>query len=254
MYGEERRQSMAELIGTAGRVSVNELAEKFGVTTETVRRDLSSLERAGLVRRVHGGVVRASALSVLELAVSDRDRRSTQEKDRIAAAAVELLPEGGCVVLDAGTTTVRLASSIPEDLGLTVVTHAVPVAARLAGRSGVELHLLPGWVRATTQAAVGEDTVEALRRLRTDVAFVGTNGISAAHGLSTPDASEAAVKRAIVAGARQVVVLADAEKFGEEHVMQFAELRDVDVVVTDSRVVPAQVRRLEEAGVTVLTV
>ena len=201
---------------------------------------------------VHGGVVRTSALSVLELAVTDRDHRSMAEKDRIAAAAVDLLPEGGCVVLDAGTTTARLAGSIPDDLRLTVVTHAVPLASRLAGRAAMELHLLPGRVRATTHAAVGEETVEALRRFRTDVAFVGTNGISAEHGLTTPDASEAAVKRAIVAGARQVVVLADAEKLEQEHLMRFADLRDVDVLVTDARVSSAKVRPLEKAGIKVI--
>jgi DeoR family fructose operon transcriptional repressor len=252
MYGEERRQAIAALVGTAGRVSVNELAHRYGVTTETVRRDLSSLERSGLVRRVHGGVVRTSALSALELAVTDRDRRSAHEKDDIAAAALDLLPEGGCVVLDAGTTTARLAGMIPEDLRLVVVTHAVPIAARLAGRPSVELHLLPGNVRATTHAAVGEDTVEALRRYRADVAFLGTNGISAEHGLTTPDTAEAAVKRAIVAGARQVVVLADAEKLGQEQTMRFADLRDVDVLVTDARATGEQIAPLEDAGVKVI--
>jgi DeoR family transcriptional regulator, fructose operon transcriptional repressor len=254
MYAEERQQAIAELVATTGRVSVNELAERFGVTTETVRRDLSALERGGLVRRVHGGVVQGSALSVLELAVTDRDRHNAEEKDRIAKAALELLPEVGAVVLDAGTTTARLANAMPSDLRLTVVTHAVPIAARLATRPSVDLHLLPGRVRPTTQAAVGEDTVEALRRLRVDVAFLGTNGITTDHGFSTPDSSEAAVKRAIVASARRVVVLADADKFGHEHVTRFAELSQVDLVVTDGRVTDAQVRALEQAGPKVVAV
>ena len=254
MYAEERQQAIAELVATAGRVSVNELAERFGVTTETVRRDLSALERAGLVRRVHGGVVQGSALSVLELAVTDRDRRNAEEKDRIARAALDLLPDGGSVVLDAGTTTARLANGIPSDLRLTVITHAVPIAARLVARPSVELHLLPGRVRTTTQAAVGEDTVEALSRLRVDVAFLGTNGITPDHGFSTPDASEAAVKRAIVGSARQVVVLADADKFDQDHVVRFAELSRVDVVVTDRRATDDQVRTLEQAGPKVVVV
>jgi DeoR family fructose operon transcriptional repressor len=254
MYAEERQQAIAELVATAGRVSVNELAERFGVTTETVRRDLSALERAGLVRRVHGGVVQGSALSVLELAVTDRDRRNAEEKDRIARAALDLLPDAGSVVVDAGTTTARLANTVPSDLRLTVFTHAVPIAARLVARSSVELHLLPGRVRTTTQAAVGEDTVDALRRLRVDVAFLGTNGITPEHGFSTPDASEAAVKRAIVACARQVVVLADADKFGQDHVVRFADLAQVDVVVTDQRATDAQIRALEQAGPKVVVV
>jgi DeoR family fructose operon transcriptional repressor len=253
MYAEERHQAIAELVASSGRLSVSELAERFGVTTETVRRDLSTLERAGLVRRVHGGVVQASALSALEPAVTDREGRSAPEKDHIAAAALELVPDGGCVILDAGTTTARLAGRLPGDLRLTVATHSVPIAARLAARSSVELLMLPGRVRRTTQAAVGVDTVAALRRLRADVAFLGTNGISATHGLSTPDVSEAAVKRAIVASARTVVLVADADKFGEEHLVRFAELAEIDVLVTDRRVREADVALMEQAGVKVVT-
>src|SRR5690242_21958798 len=94
MYAEERQQAIAGLVAAAGRLSVIELAEKYAVTTETIRRDLSMLERAGLVRRVHGGAVPAHALSVLETAVSDRDRASVAEKDRIAQAALDLVQIG----------------------------------------------------------------------------------------------------------------------------------------------------------------
>jgi DeoR family transcriptional regulator, fructose operon transcriptional repressor len=134
VYAEERQQAMATTIAARGRVSVNSLADEYAVTTETVRRDLTALERAGIVRRVHGGAVPASALAALETGVSDRDHSRTAEKDRIAQAAVALLPPtGGSIVLDAGTTTARLAALLPRDQRLTVFTHAVPVAARLAG-------------------------------------------------------------------------------------------------------------------------
>jgi DeoR family transcriptional regulator, fructose operon transcriptional repressor len=252
MYAEERQQAIAGLVARSGRLSVTELAQRYAVTTETVRRDLSALERAGLVRRVHGGVVAADALSLLELAVSDRDRSSAEEKDKIAAAALDLVPEHGAVTIDAGTTTARLAALIPTDQQLEVITHSVPIAARLAGHPMVTLQLLPGRVRSTTQAAVGEDTVAALTRLRTDVAFLGTNGISADHGFSTPDHSEAAVKRAIVAGTQRVVMLADADKLGQEHLVRFADLADIDVLVTDSRATPQQLAPLRDAGIEVL--
>jgi DeoR family fructose operon transcriptional repressor len=233
VYAEERQQAIAALLGQRGRLSVNELADRFDVTTETVRRDLSVLERAGVVRRVHGGAIPASS-SVLEIAVNERDRAHSEQKDKIAAAALGLLPPpGGSLILDAGTTTARLAALIPPDHPLTVFTNAVPIAGRLAGLTGVELHLLPGRVRSTTQAAVGEETVAALNLLRTDAAFVGTNGLSVGHGLSTPDASEAAVKRAMVRSASHVVVLADSSKIGNENTVRFAELTDIDVVVTD---------------------
>ena len=156
------------------------------------------------------------------------------------------------MLLDAGTTTARLALMLPRDLHLTVVTNAVPIAARLAGSPSVNLHLLPGRVRSTTHAAVGEDTVEALSRLRADVAFIGTNGLSVDHGLSTPDHTEAAAKRAIVASAHKVVVLVDSSKIGREHTVRFAELADVDVVVTDSGADPADLAELRSHGLEVV--
>jgi DeoR family fructose operon transcriptional repressor len=253
VYAEERQQAIADLVAARGRLSVNALAEEYAVTTETVRRDLSALERAGVVRRVHGGAVPTAALTAFETAVGDRDLAHSDEKDRIARRATEHLPaSGGSIVLDAGTTTARLALLVPRDLRLTVVTNAVPIAARLAGSRQLDLHLLPGRVRATTHAAVGEDTVEALGRLRVDVAFLGTNGLTAAHGLTTPDHAEAATKRAIVACAERVVVLMDSSKIGHEHTVRFARLAEIDVVVTDSGADPADVRALEQRGVEVV--
>jgi DeoR family transcriptional regulator, fructose operon transcriptional repressor len=253
LYAEERRQAMADLITQRGRLSVNELAEAYTVTTETVRRDLSALEQAGLVRRVHGGAVPADALSLLETAVTDRDLAHADEKDRIARAALAHLPAaGGSVLLDAGTTTSRLAGHLPHDLRLTLLTNAVPIAARLAGVSGVDLHLLPGRVRRTTHAAVGEETVAALGLLRPDVVFVGTNGISLGHGLSTPDHSEAAAKRAMVAAGLRVVALADSSKIGREHTVRFAELGDIDVLVTDDGIAAEDRKAFEDFGVEVV--
>lgn len=253
MYAEERQQAIAHLVSERGRVSVAEIAERFDVTTETVRRDLSSLERMGLVRRVHGGAVPAHSLAVIESALGERDQANTAQKDLIAKAALDQLPPAGATVLmDAGSTTNRLASMLPRDHRLTVVTHAVPVAARLAGLPHLELHLLPGRVRTTTQAAVGSETVTALSRLRVDVAFLGTNGITVDHGLSTPDHDEAAVKRAMVAAARRVVCLADSSKVGTEAPIRFAALEEVDVLVTDAGTSDDDRVAFEDAGVEVV--
>jgi len=253
LYAEERQQAMARLVADRGRLSVAVLAAEFDVTTETVRRDLSALERMGVVRRVHGGAVPVSSLAVIESGLVERDRANTDEKDRIARAAVDLLPPpGSTILLDAGSTTNRLASVLPRDHRLTVVTHAVPVAARLADNPQVELHLLPGRVRPTTHAAVGPETVTALANLRVDVVFLGTNGITADHGLTTPDWDEAATKRAMVATGRRVVVLADASKVGTESSQRFASLDEVDVLVTDDAASGPELDRLEQAGLEVV--
>lgn len=253
MYAEERQQAMAELIGQQGRLSVNRLADRFSVTTETVRRDLSALERIGLVTRVHGGAVPAGSLSVMESGLGERDRANTAAKDAIAAAAVALLPPpDSTVIIDAGSTTARLAAALPRDHRLCVITHAVPVAARLAGLPHIELHLLPGRVRPTTHAAVGPDTVTALGNLRADVAFVATNGITTDFGLSTPDRAEAATKRAIVAAARRTVVLADSSKLGVEATHRFATLAQLDTLVTDSGLDRRDRKALAAAGLQVV--
>ena len=249
MYAEERQQAMAQLVSEHGRLSVAAIAERFDVTTETVRRDLSVLERMGLVRRVHGGAVPTSSLAVIESGLGERDQANTAQKELVAKAALEQLPPpGGTVLLDAGSTTGRFASRLPRDHRLTVITHAVPIAARLAAYPQIELHLLPGRVRTTTQAAVGADTVTALHHLRVDVAFLGTNGITVEHGLSTPDHDEAAAKRAMVGAARRVVCLTDASKVGTEAAIRFAALDEVDVIVTDSGIDDESRKAFEAAG------
>jgi len=253
VYAAERQHAIVDLIKRRGRMSVSDLSQQFSVTTETVRRDLSSLENLRLVRRVHGGAIAADAITVIEAGLSDRDLSHPEEKDRIAAAAVEQLPTGDATVLmDAGSTTVRLSELFPLDRRLTVVTHSVTIALRLAAQPGLEVHMLPGRVRRTTLAAVGTETVAALEQIRADVAFIGTNGISVRHGLSTPDRTEAAVKSALIASAHRVVVLADSSKIGVERTVRFATLADVDTLVTDDGITKADRTALEAAGVEVV--
>lgn len=253
MYAEERQQAMAQLITAERRVSVARLAADFRVTTETVRRDLSALERLGLVRRVHGGAVPASALSPIESGLSERDLANTGPKEQIAAAALAFLPPpGSTILLDAGSTTSRLVAALPHDHPLTVITHSVPLAARLVASAHLDLVLLPGRVRPTTQAAVGADTVAALADLRVDVTFIGANGLSADFGLSTPDPDEAATKRALVAAGRRTVALVDSSKLGVESTHRFARLADIDVLVTDAGIDATDRSELESTGLEVV--
>ncbi len=253
MYAAERQQAMTQLVREHGRMSVVELAQRYDVTTETVRRDLSILEDRHLIRRVHGGAVSAEALTLIEAGLPDRDVARIEQKQRIAAAALDLLPHAdSTVIIDAGSTTIRLSRLLPPTLRITVVTHAVPIAAQLAGQPQVELHLLPGRVRRHTHAAVGPETIEALGRVRADIAFLGTNGITVDHGFSTPDRTEASVKQAIVTQARRVVVLADSSKVGIERTMKFAELSDVDTLVTDREISANDRRRFEATGLEVV--
>lgn len=249
MYAAERQQAIADLVARTGRVAVVDLSAEFEVTTETVRRDLSNLERAGQLRRVHGGAVSTESVTFLEAGLSDRDQLNIEAKDAIAEAAAALIPSGeSTILLDAGSTTARVAERLPRDRRLTVFTHSVPIATRLAGLPHIDLHLLPGHVRRTTLAAVGVETVAAVEALRVDLAFVGTNGLTVGHGLSTPDQTEAAVKSAMVRRAGRVVVTTDASKIGVERTVRFATIDEVDVVVCDDALDAQDRRRLSNAG------
>ncbi|HEV8650826.1 MAG TPA: DeoR/GlpR family DNA-binding transcription regulator [Actinomycetes bacterium] len=251
MYAEQRQQRIVELARSAGRVDVAALVAEFEVTAETVRRDLTALERHGVLRRVHGGAIPVERLG-FEPGLAARDAVMTEEKERIAKAALAELPTEGSVLLDAGTTTARLAELLPGDRDLTVVTNGLPIALTLSVRPGLTLRLLGGRVRGRTLAVVDDWAQRDLREIYVDVAFVGTNGISLKRGLTTPDPAEAAVKRAMIAAARRVVVLADHTKVGSDHFARFGNLEDVDLLVTDSGLGAAQVARLETAGLEVV--
>lgn len=237
MYPEERQQAIAAQVIAHGRASVAELAQTYDVTTETVRRDLAVLDRAGVLRRVHGGAVPVRALHLVEPSFEAREATRSAHKQSVARAAAEFFPQSGAAVLfDAGTTTARLAALLPKDRDLLVVTNSVPIAARLAGLGSVSLQLLGGRVRGPTQACVGDQAVATLAALRVDVAFIGANGITARHGVSTPDPDEAAVKRAMVGCANFVVVVADSSKIGQEEFVSFAPIQSLDVLVTDAQI------------------
>jgi DeoR family fructose operon transcriptional repressor len=251
IFAEQRQQRIAEQARLAGRVDVAALAAELEVTAETVRRDLTALERQGVLRRVHGGAIPFERLG-FEPGLAARDTVRRAEKERIAKAALAELPVEGSVLIDAGTTTARLTEALPANRELTVVTNALPIALTLSVRPGLTVLMVGGRVRGRTQAAVDDWALRALGDTYVDVAFVGTNGISIDRGLTTPDPGEAAVKRAMLAAARRVVVLADHTKVGATHFARFGGLTDVDMLITDSGLDADVAARLEAAGPTVV--
>jgi DeoR family fructose operon transcriptional repressor len=251
MYAEERQQEIVQRARSQGRVDVAALAEELNVTAETIRRDLTTLERAAVLRRVHGGAIPIERLG-FEPALATRDSAMIDEKERIAKAALAELPAEGAVILDAGTTTARLAAAIPADRELTVVVNSPVLATTLGTRPNLNVLLLGGRVRGKTLATVDDWALRPLADLYVDVAFLGTNGCSAERGLTTPDPAEAAVKRAMLAAARRAVVLADHTKIGNDYLARFGSLADLDVLITDSGLNDELHADVEAAGVRVV--
>ncbi|PVU83941.1 D-beta-D-heptose 1-phosphate adenosyltransferase [Cellulomonas sp. WB94] len=251
MYATERHQEILRRARAEGRVEVKQIAEDLDVTPETVRRDLTALERLGVLRRVHGGAIPVERLGI-EPAVDERETRLAGQKERIAKVALDELPDGGSIIIDAGTTTVRIAQMLPLDRELMVVTHSLPVANLLISKPNVTLYLLGGVVRPRTLAAVGDWTRSNLADVFVDVAFIGTNGITATRGLTTPDLGEAAVKRALISAARRTVVLADHTKFGREDFAHVCDLEAIDTVISDTGLADEMADEIEDAGPTVV--
>lgn len=259
MYAMERHEHILTALGRSGRVSVADLADRLHVTPETIRRDLDALERAGHVRRVHGGAVSASRASIAETTVLERSGRATAAKRAIAREALALVPPTftGSILIDAGTTTGALADALaawqpaPGIAPLTVYTNSVPIAATLHGNANLVVRIIGGTVRGITSAAVGPAAIAQLAEIRPDIAFLGANGVSAEFGLSTPDELEADVKRVMVDRARLAVVLVDASKHDDEALQRFSALDEVDVLITDAPPTGPLAAALDEAEVEV---
>ncbi|WP_258933890.1 DeoR/GlpR family DNA-binding transcription regulator [Nesterenkonia pannonica] len=254
LLAAERHSRVRTLLLQDGSVSVQQLADTFAVTRETIRRDLDQLEQEGALRRIHGGAVPAASASRTEEPLQARQagRRRAEAPHRPCGNVLSSPSDGGSMLIDAGTTTEALAALLTDPLEKSasdseqrrcLITNAVPIALMLSSSADVDVEMLGGSVRGITGAAVGVQTTAALRRRRADVVFLGTNGVDAGFGLSTPDTQEAAVKTELLAAGRQRVVLADSSKLGRSSLVQFAQLDDIDVLITDAPPLPFSLRR-----------
>jgi DeoR family transcriptional regulator, fructose operon transcriptional repressor len=247
----DRQRAIYMLALREGSVDVADLARRYGVTTETIRRDLSDMQGRQLLRRVHGGAVPVERMNH-EPAVDARDTVNADEKLRIGSLAVSQVPERGSVIIDSGTTGQRLAQVFPVERDVHVVTNSLTTALTLARRGLRDLTVLGGGVRPQRLAMVDETTTSELEHMAIDVLFFSCDGLSFQHGLTTPYREEHTVKRAMMKRANRVVALVDQSKFGNVQMFGFAGFDEIDVLVTDSRVDPEAVEFLKSHEIDVL--
>lgn len=254
-YPPERQRAIADflLAQEDRRATVTQISEHLEVTTETVRRDLDTLERRGLLRRVRGGAQLLDAVP-FEVALAARHAEQHEDKRRIAARLAEELPHDGVLVLDSGSLTLFAAQAVPRDAVLTVVTNNLPAARHLADHPGVQVITLPGMVRGLTSAAVDAWTSRRLQSLTVDVAVVGVNGMTAAQGLTTTNPEEASAKRAMLLSARRRIVPVISGKLGRNSFCSFAAVSELDLVLTDAAAPDPIIAELSAAGPEVVVV
>ncbi|UXH79002.1 DeoR/GlpR family DNA-binding transcription regulator [Roseateles amylovorans] len=247
MWSQERHDRILLLLKERRRLTTEMAARELGVSRETVRRDLIELAQTGKLSRVHGGAVPAHVPE--EPSYAERTQSRLRQKQAIARLAATLLRPGMSCFIDAGSTTHALAQVLAQAGGLKVITNSVGVAQALASRRAHELVLLGGEYASDVSATFGEFTVAEIARHRVDVALLSPTAIDAAHGATSYVSAEVAVAQAMLARARQRVLLADASKLGQCSRMQVCLCVDIDVLVTDAEADPQSLDRLRRSGV-----
>jgi len=253
MLSDERRQAILHLLDTRGNVTVAELGAQFEVSEMTIRRDLDELERQGLLRRVHGGAVRGRGRSY-EPAFLIRSGMRQAEKERIAAAAADLVQSGDSIALDVGTTTLEVARRLKGKRDLTVITPSLRIANQLAEMQDLRLILPGGLLRPGELSLVGALAEETFRQFYVDKLFMGIGGIDLEAGLTEFNLEDALVKKAMLRAAKEIIVVADASKFGVVTFSVVAPLQVVNRIITDNSISPAYVERLRERNIEVIVV
>jgi DeoR family fructose operon transcriptional repressor len=249
----ERHRRIEELIRRQHAVRVSALAEEFGVSEVTVRRDLEELEGRGVLERTHGGAVRARHLRA-EPAYLEAIAQRAVEKRAIGRAAAALVEARDTIFLNGGTTTLEVFRHL-EAPAVKVVTNHVGIALESVEREGLEVILVGGEYRAPSNSCTGPFATEALRRVNATRSFLGVEGLSLRAGLTTPAAPEAEIARVMIEQTRgPVTVVADSSKVGTVADFSIAPLEAVAALVTDEGIDPTYVEELEAAGVEVTVV
>ncbi|MFE0103108.1 DeoR/GlpR family DNA-binding transcription regulator [Streptomyces sp. NPDC059009] len=253
MSAEERQREIVRAARRTGSVDVTVLAAQLGVAKETVRRDLRALEDHGLVRRTHGGAYPVESAG-FETTLAFRTTMHVPQKRRIAAAAVELLGDAETVFVDEGFTPQLVAEALPRDRQLTVVTASLATAGALAEAENVTVLLLGGRVRAGTLATVDHWTTKMLAGFVIDLAYIGANGISREHGLTTPDPAVSEVKAQAMRASRRTVFTGVHTKFGAVSFCRFAEVAELEAIVTSTALPASEAHRYALRGPQVIRV
>ncbi|HMP76697.1 MAG TPA: DeoR/GlpR family DNA-binding transcription regulator [Kiritimatiellia bacterium] len=242
---------MRAFIRDRGVARVDEICEALRVSPATTRRDLEHLEKAGHLRRVHGGAVSVESRTEEPL-FDDKTALFSSEKRAIAKAALALVQPGDSIFLDGGSTVLELARLLRDRTNLTVVTNSLRAASELSGQ-GPRVIVIGGELRRLSQTLVGPLTRHLLGDLRVDRAFMGTIGLTATEGLTTTDTNEAFTKTEVIRRATEVVVLADHAKIGKVSFVNAGRLDDIDVLVTDRKADKAFLKEARAHGVRVVT-
>ena len=232
---DQRRNYIEKRLITDGSIKVSDLSRFFGVSSETIRKDLIYLEEKGIAKKAYGGAVALSG--VFEPSFKLKSVTHPEEKERIAAAALQHIRSGMTVLLDAGSTVFALAKAMAILGDVTVFTNGLK-AAQVLDEFGITTYLLGGRIRHNSNAIVGSWALRSLEEIRVDLSVLGTSGFRGRTGPCVENFPEAEIKAAMIRSAGKTIVLGDASKADVQSVIEFAKWRDISEFITDSRIEP----------------
>jgi len=248
MTPNPRQSELLDEVRARGAVTVEALAERFGVTLQTVRRDVKLLAEAGLLARFHGGV-RVPSSTTENIAYRQREALNAEAKQRIAKAVAARVPDGSSLLINLGTTTEAVARELLGHKGLRVITNNLNVAGILSGNPDCEVIVTGGVVRHRDRGIVGAAAVNLIRQFKVDIGLIGISGIEADGTLRDYDVREVQVARAIIEHSREVWLVADQSKFNRPAMVEMARLDQIDMLFTDAPPPRPFESLLAEAGV-----
>jgi DeoR family transcriptional regulator of aga operon len=250
----ERRMALTDLVRQNPVVTVEDLARRFNVSAQTIRRDFQFLEQRGLLTRTYGGAVtRADKMLHLsrEEALRAREEQQAVQKQAMARTALALVEPESTVIFDASTTVLALARALPHEIELTAIVNALPIATELSQRPYVTLTMIGGTLRQTSLSFTGSISETALSHLFADTAFISARGLALQRGLTEANPSESALKQMMIANATRVVAMVDSSKLGRTALSLFAPFTAIDILVTDDGADEEMVEQLRVMGVDV---
>lgn len=249
----ERQAQILDLLTRQGGISVAEIVTQFSISEATARRDLETLAGAGKLQRVHGGAL-ALHQAPPEPPILQREEWQSDEKQRIAKAAAELIQDGETIFLGSGTTVLEVARNLKTRKNLTVITNSLPVMNMFSGLHGIAVVALGGFLRKSELSFIGHITEQSIRDLRADKVIIGIHAISLEHGLTNDYLAETMTDRAILQMGQKVLLVADHTKFGLVSMSFVAPVENVNTIVTDTRVPNEIIDALRSKNVEVIQV
>lgn len=250
MLTSERKALILDRLRQDKRVVAKSVSQELGLSEDTIRRDLREMAAEGLLQRVHGGALPISP-AVVDMA--QRWRVAPDAKDAVAKIAAKLVRPGQVVILDGGTTAVRMARYLPMDLRATVVTHSPSIAVELAGHPHIDIELIGGRLFKHSVVSVGSSAMEMIVRVRADAFFMGVTGVHPKMGLTTGDAEEATIKRALSRQSAETFVLASREKLGAVSPFLVMPLDEADTLLVEPDLSEELLQAYRQVGTTIIS-